>query len=331
MSISEQEIRKQSLNTYKQWAPQWREQASFHGKRFAMHDMEELFYSGVGKAALLIGNGYSFEQKIDIIKRNQENVDIIACDKTVGHCIREGIIPKYCILCDANVSYEKYLEPYKDKLKDTILIANVCAATKWASLGNWKKIYFFINRDCLKSEKEFQELSGCPNTVVAGTNVSNAMVILMTQCDDEGKRNLFGYDKLLLIGFDYSWKDHYYAFDHDGGGKEHYMKTVYGRNLAGQNVYSSNNLVFSAKWLEKYIKVFKLNVFQCGEISIFSAKRLTKDLEEQMNYQYRVEDSEFLRQTDKMRIELEGKLKRAKETIVNIFKDHEMKVLGSVT
>ena len=147
MALKEQDIKKQSESCYAQWAPQWREQAKVHGDRFEMHDIRELYYSGMGKAALLVGNGYSFEEKLDTIKKNQNNVDVVTCDKTVGHCLREGIIPKYCILCDANVSYEKYLEPYKDQLQDTILIANVCSNPKWATLGNWKKIYFFINTD----------------------------------------------------------------------------------------------------------------------------------------------------------------------------------------
>ena len=328
--LKESDIRKQSLNCYNQWAPQWREQAKVHGDRFEMHDLRELHNTGVGKAALCIANGYSFEEKLDVIKKNQDNVDVVACDKTIGNCLDNGIIPKYAILCDANVSYEKYLEPWKDKLQDTILIANVCAATKWATLGNWKKKYFFINKDVLQSEEEFSRISGCKNKVVAGTNVSNAMIIMLTQCDDKGKRNVFGYDKILMIGFDYSWKNHYYAFDHDGGGKINYMKTVYGKNLRGEMIYSSSNLIFSAKWLDQYFKVFKINAIQCSGLSIMRGKKYTEDLENQMKYLYRPEDSQFLQNLVKIRHELRTKLNDVETRFKNVVKDHNLHVFGSI-
>src|SRR3990167_1088065 len=109
------EIKAQSLACYGQWAEQWRKHAKYHGDRFEMHDMLDFHQTGVGKAALLVANGASFEENLDTIKKYQDNVDVIACDKTLSHLLANGIVPKICILCDANVNYEKYCEPYADQ------------------------------------------------------------------------------------------------------------------------------------------------------------------------------------------------------------------------
>ena len=320
--MSEAEIKHQSLSCYGQWCVQWRENAKFHGNRFTMHSLEELRNTGIGKAALCVANGYSFEENIETIKKHQNNVDIIACDKTIKHCIENDIKVKYCVVCDANVSYEKYLEPIKDKLEDTILIINVCAQTNWATFGNWKKVYFFVNQDVLKSEKEFSSLSGCQNIVVAATNVSSQMVVILTQSDNKQIRNIFGYDKYLLIGFDYSWADKYYSFEHDGGGKINYMKNIYLKDLSGQLVCTSTNLMFSARWFDHYLKAFKLPIYQCSTRSIVGGICGIKNLEHEMQYKYRTEDSHLVQKMLKMKQEISESLREIEIKLNDIAFDH---------
>lgn len=320
--MSEEEIKHQSISCYGQWCVQWRENASYHGKRFTMYPFEELRNTGIGKAALCVANGYSFEENLDIIKKNQHNVDIIACDKTIKHCIENDIKVKYCVVCDANVSYEKYLEPIKDKLQDTILIINVCAQTNWATFGNWKKVYFFVNQDVLKSEKEFSALSGCENIVVAATNVSSQMVVILTQSDNKQVRNVFGYDKYLLIGFDYSWGEKYYSFDHDGGGKINYMRNIYLKNFSGDLVCTSTNLMFSARWFDNYLRAFKLPIFQCSGRSIVHGIGGIRDLDKEMKYKYRPEDSHLVQKMVKMKQELTNSLKEIEIKLGDIAFDH---------
>lgn len=319
--ISESEIRQQSINCYNQWAEQWRHQASYHGDRFEMKDLHDFHQSGVGRPALCIANGASFEENIKTIQQYKDHVDIVACDKTLAHCLANGIKPKFLILCDANVSYEKYCEPVKDQLQDTILIANVCANTKWASNGNWKDIYFFINQDCLQSEKEFQAISGCKNTVVAGTNVSNAMIIILTQCDNDAARNFFGYDKIMMIGFDYCWSEKYYSFDHDGGGKINYMRTVFLKNIDDEYCFTSGNLVFSARWLQRYIVTFKVPVVQCSRKSLVEGLKLA-ELSEAMQYEYNPQDSALIRKLIKLRNKAADKMKAFEQRVQNISNDH---------
>lgn len=325
--VSEEEVRHQSISCYTQWAEVWRENARFHGNRFTMHPFSELENTGIGKAALCVANGYSFEENIETIKKYKNNVDIVACDKTIKHLIDNGIPVKYCVVCDANVSYEKYLEPIKDKLQDTILIVNVCANTKWATFGNWKKTYFFVNQDILKSEKEFSGLSGCQNIIVAATNVSSQMIVALTQSDNKHARNVFGYDKYLMIGFDFSWSDgKYYAFDAEGGGKNNYMRNIYLKNFDGEVIYTSTNLLFSARWFEGYLKAFKLPIFQCSKRSIIGGISGFKDLEKEMQYAYRTEDCHIVQKLITMKREYLKLMSDVDQKLNDIAFDHVMAV-----
>lgn len=311
----------QSKVAYAQWAKQWREHAKHHA-RYEMKDILAFQNVGVGKACLVIANGPSFEKNVETIKKHQGNVDILCVDKCLKHCLDHGIVPTYALVCDANVPFEKYMEPVQDKLQDTVLLMNVCANPKWADNGNWKDRYFFVNKDVLKSEKEFMELSGCPNVIPAGTNVSNAAIVMLTQCDERGKKNFFGYDKLLMIGFDYCWgEDSYYAFDHYGAGKRHYMKSVYCFSVGGDFVYTSPNLLFSAKWIEKYIGVFKIPAIQCSKDSIVRGWKLG-DLAEQMQYRYQPEDAKEVRGLLDYRRQLTAQIEGINRRIVDIGRDH---------
>lgn len=315
------DVIKQSENAFKQWGPQWREHAKQHSK-YIMKDLIAFQNIGIGKACLVIANGHSFEKNIETIKQYQHNVDIMCVDKCLAHCLNNGITPTYVLVCDANVSYEKYLQPVEDKLQNSILLINVCANPRWSANGNWKERYFFVNKDCLGLEKEFCELSGCPNVIPAGTNVSNAAIIMLTQSDNNGRKNFFGYDKLLMIGFDYCWSDEsYYAFDRDGGGKRHYMKQVYGMDLNGDFVYTSPNLLFSARWMDKYIKTFRIAAIQCAKSSLLTGFKVS-NLNEQMAYKYRTEDAKEVNSLLEYRRMLSSKIEAINSRIFDIGRDH---------
>lgn len=320
------DVRRQSEAAYRQWAPQWRKQAEHHS-RYKMKDIVAFQNVGVGKACLVIANGYSFEKNIETIKKHQDNVDILCVDKCLAACLNAGIVPTYALVCDANVSYEKYLKPVEDKLEKTILFINVCANPKWTDNGNWKDRYFFVNKDVLDSDKEFSQLSGCRNLIAAATNVSNAAVVLLTQCENGARRNFFGYDKILLIGYDYCWDDRsYYAFDKQGGGKSNYMKQVYVFNLASQLAYTSPNLLFSSKWLERYIKMFNVPAIQCTRETILTAKAFG-DLAEQMSYRYKAEDAAEVISVLEYRRKLQAKIDAINQRIFDIGRDHYQQLI----
>lgn len=322
-------IVQQSKSAYNQWAVQWREHAKWHTK-YKMHNLGDFENSGVGRAILCIANGYSFEENLETIKKYQHNVDIMVCDKVLGHCLENGIRPKFVLMCDANVSYEKYLEPWKDDLRDIILFSNVCANPQWTE-EKWKKIYFFANRDVIKSELEFMSISGCPNAIPAATNVSNAMVVMVTQSDNEGRQNFFGYDKILTIGYDYSWRPdgNYYAFDKLGGGKFYYMRHCNVKNLNDHLAYSSGNLTFSAEWLEKYIKAFRLTVVQCSKETIMRGAYMG-DLAENMQYKFRPGNAERVRKMIAERNELTTKKLAIEARLRSIGRDHYYAAYASI-
>ena len=320
--MENREVLEQSRAAYKQWCVQWRQQATAHSV-YKMKSLLDFESSGVGKAALLVANGYSFEENIETIKKYQDNVDIICCDKTLGSLIDNGITPKFCIICDANVNYEKYLQPWEDKVSGTIALTNVCANPKWAEKGKWKDQYFFVNKDVLKTEREFGELSGCNNIIAAGTNVSNAMLVMITQCDEGGKRNFFGYDKILCVGYDYCWVfgNKYYAFSDTGEGKANYMRHIHCMTVGGEFAYTSGNLAFSAKWFEKYITTFKLPVIVCSKKTILHGLK-AGELEEHIQYRYKPEDSDRIKDAIAKLREINKTRNEIMNTINAIGKDH---------
>jgi hypothetical protein len=320
--INEQSIRQQSEAAYKQWAEKWRKHCKEHSD-YAMKPMSDFQNSGVGKAVLCVANGNSFERSIETIVEHKDNIDILCCDKTIGHLLSFGIKPKYCMVCDASVDFDKYLAKYQDDLDETTLFISVCGNPEWTRKGNWKTRYFFTNKDVLGSEKEFNEISGCVNVIPAGTNVSNAMVILLTQSDNDGRNNFFGYDKILLTGFDYSWlpSKGYYAFDWDGGGKRQYMKHIHGLNHKGELAYTSTNLHFSSAWLHKYITTFNLPVVQCSEGTILFWKGVHK-LEEQINYSFQTDDRGKVLSLMKKKRQLMDQMRQVEANLINIGEQH---------
>lgn len=314
------DVKRQSEAALKQWQPQWERHAKHHA-RYVMKDLIDFQNSGVGKACLVIANGYTFEQEIETIKKYQHQVDILCVDKCLKHCIDNGITPKFVLVCDANVPYETYLKPVEDKLQDTTLLINVCANPKWTDNGNWKDRYFFVNKDVLNSDRIFQGLSGCPNIIPAATNVSNAALVMLTQSDNTGRRNFFGYDKLLMIGYDYCWDKSYYAFDKTGGGKANYMKQVYCFDVKSDYVYTSPNLLFSAKWMDKYIKTFKIPAVQCSKTSILTGFK-QGNLAEQMQYSYKPENSKDVISLLEYRRAAAAKIEEINKRIFSIGRDH---------
>ncbi len=322
MALSKDSIVEQSKSAYNQWAAQWREQAKTHSK-YAMKPLTDFVNSGVGKSIVLCATGYSLEQNIEVLKKHQNEVDIMCCDKSLGILIDNDITPDFCVVCDANVSYEKYMEPWAHDVQNTTLFMNVCGNPDWTKKGNWADRYFFVNEDSIQSEIEFGKLSQCPNMIPAGTNVSNAMLIFVTQCSNKGRQNFFGYDKIILLGFDYCWHPdgNYYAFDYDGGGKRYYMKHVMAVDSSGTMVYTSNNLLFSAQWAEGYVKNFQLPIVNCSDHSMLGVAKHGK-LEDHIGYKYKPEHRNHVMDLTKKLMSMRKEIKDIEGYLQNIGKEH---------
>ena len=319
MGITKSQIISQSESALKQWREVWTRNALV-AKEFEMKSLAHFEGSGAGRACLLVANGGSLETEIETIRKFQDNVDIICCDKSLGHLLDHGITPTFCLVADANVDFGVYGDKWKDQLQNTILVSSVCANPAWAKQGNWKETYFYCVKDAIATEKIFQKISGCPNVIAAGTNVSNTMLIFLTQCDIDKSGNFFGYDKYLLIGFDYCWTVHgnYYAFDHEGKGKRYYMRHNYGRTIGGDLCYTSNNLGFSLSWIQKYIEAYRLPVVQCSRDTVFPTSVVHggwSPLEKQMQYRGSVDRKAQTSRVKKIR-ELLAEKRRLTESLL---------------
>lgn len=245
MSLTPDEVLAQSRAAYGQWAPQWREHARINGEKYKKdgNSQQDLLFIGAGKSLVCIANGSSLEDHIETLQNKNEAVDIVCCDKVLGNLLDHQIKPQYVILADANISYKDWLEPWVDQTEDIILISSICANPEWTL--NWKgPVFFYVNKDNIESEKEFSQISGCHEFIPASSNVGNTVVVFSVQ--------IFGYDEYLLIGYDYGWgdNDNYYAFT--DGVKRHWMKHAHGVDCRGEIVNTSQNLIFSSRWLSDY-------------------------------------------------------------------------------
>ncbi len=264
MALSPEEVLKQSRAALGQWEEKWKEQARINGELYhskLKNSHKELLHTEAGKTFLCIAHGPSLEDNIDLLKEYKDNPAIvIGCvDKCFGDLVLNGIQPKYVFLADAGISYEDWCEPYLEHTKDSILMCNITTNPKWPA--NWKgKIYFYLNKDNIESEKIFGEVANFHETVPASSNVGNSVLVISTQ--------LLGADEYLLLGYDYSFGDgdNYYAFKDSN--KRWWMSHSIAVDNIGRVVNTSQNLLFSARWLTDFYTGFMLpqgmRAFNCS-------------------------------------------------------------------
>lgn len=272
--LSNKEVVSQSERVYAQFGKKWNDFSHFNFK-LDHRNTEELKNIGIGKVLLMVAMGESTEALLPTIKENRHLFDLVTNDKCFGLLMDNGITPDYVMLCDANVPF-KFFEPYIEKSKNVKLISTVYGNIEWTE--KWKgDRYFYINRDSIQSELEFLKIFGNDTRMIpAGSNVSNAMVTFFNGADNRVNINWAGYERYLLVGFDYSWRPdgNYYAFL-DPKPKRHYMNHRTLIDLYGHVAFTSENLLFSAKWLVSYVTSFKLPVVNCSERGILEIKRDT--------------------------------------------------------
>jgi hypothetical protein len=253
-------------------------------------DPEELRGCGIGKFAVLAAMGASLEEQIPVIKKYRDRFDLITCDKGFGTLLEHGIKPDFVQLCDCNIPY-KWLEPYINETAGVKLLSTTYANIEWTT--RWKgPIYLYANKDSLHTEEKFKPMMGQPDlnklgfapiavparskpvrTIPAGSNVSNAMLIFMTGCDENDTSVFAGYEHFFLSGYDYSWRPdgpefkcktgNYYAFANPKP-KRFYMNHRTVLDVNGDPTITSENLLFSAKWLYSYVNAFNLPVTNCS-------------------------------------------------------------------
>lgn len=272
MSLSYIDVRNQSRQVWGQfgekvWLPNARTNAKLEYK-----DCRELAGSKLGKVSVLAAMGASVEDNIEALKANRDKYEITTCDKGFGALLDKGIKADYVVLCDATIPF-KWFEKYQEESKGVSLLATAYANPEWTHA--WKgDTYFYINKDAIETERNFTPIFGDKMRIMAaGSNVSNAMLIFWTGCDEKSAANWSNYEKFLLVGYDYSWrpKGNYYAFN-DPQPKKFYMHHRTMLDINGDRCFTSENLLFSAKWLMQYIDSFNLPAINCSNRGLLDIK-----------------------------------------------------------
>ncbi len=262
--LTSDEVRSQSKAVWKQfgeslWIPNANKNAKL--KHF---NLNELQHSGIGKTAVLCAMGSSLEDNIESLKKNRHKVDVIACDKAFGPLLDHGIKSDYVVVADAGIPY-RWIEKYIPQTEGVKLFATPYANPEWTH--NWRgPIYFYVNQDAIESERTFMPIMGAGTRVIpASSNVSNAMVVLFTNCEGKKNENWGGYERYLLLGYDYSWpkNGNYYAWNNPLP-KRYYMNHRTLMDIRGNVCFTSENLLFSTKWLISYVTTFNLPVINIG-------------------------------------------------------------------
>lgn len=281
MGLTYTDVRNQSRQVWGQFGENLWLPNAIKNSKLEYKDCRELHNSKIGKVAVLAAMGESLESNIDLLKANRDKYEITTCDKGFGVLLDHGIKADYVVLCDASIPF-KWLEKYVEDTKGVTLFATAYANPEWTHAWKGDK-YFYINKDAIETERKFIPIFGDKMRIMAaGSNVSNAMLIFWTGCDELSAANWSGYEKYLLVGYDYSWtpKGNYYAWNNPTP-KRFYMHHRTMLDINGNRVFTSENLLFSAKWLIQYLESFNLPAINCSGRGLLE-NRYRRDLESEL-------------------------------------------------
>lgn len=262
--IKSDEVRAQSKAVWRQFGESlWIPNAEKNAKLNSI-DIRSLEHSGIGKFAVLVAMGSSLEENIDDIKKYRDRIDVICCDKAFGPLLDHGVKADFVVVADAGIPY-RHIENYIKDTEGVTLLATPYANTEWTH--NWKgPIGFYLNQDAIESEQIFAKIFNREMRIIpASSNVSNAMCVLWTNCGNKKNENWGGYEAYFLVGYDYCWpaKGNYYAWSNPIP-KRHYMNHRTMVDMRDNVVFTSENLIFSCKWLISYVTTFDLPVYNAG-------------------------------------------------------------------
>ncbi len=262
--LSHEHVRRQSEGVFRQFGKQWQDNARVNAA--LPRDLSEHMRNiGLGRVAVLVAAGASLEDHIETLKKYRDRFDLYACDKAFGILAEHGIIADAVHIADANIPF-KWIESYLDKTENVRLISTAYANPEWTKAWRGPRT-FYVNADSIDSQRIFAPIMGAGTRMIAASsNISNAMVVFLTGCIDSVQENFAGYERMLLVGYDYSWRadGNYYAFNNPSP-KRNYMTHMSMLDINGDAVRSSENLLFSAKWLWSYLQAYSfLPVINCS-------------------------------------------------------------------
>ena len=276
MSVTYAECERQSKAVWKQfgeskWMPAARINAALPRRPTG-----ELRNVGLGKTLVAVALGASLEGHLDALRENRGSFDLMVCDKGFKALLDKGIRADFVHLADTNIETRWMGGDDSEAWAATEgvkLIATPYANPEWTKRWRGDR-FFYVNKDAINTERVFAPMFGDPRIVPASTNVSNAMVVFATGSDERGPQNFLGYESIILVGYDYSWRvgENYYAWNNPEP-KRYYMAHRNLLDLAGMPCRTSENLFFSAKWLWTYITQHNIPAWNCSGRGILDIPR----------------------------------------------------------
>lgn len=279
--LTVKEVEQQSNEVFGQFGEKWKKYARIN-VRLPHESSEALMNCGVGKYMVCAAMGESLEEKIEVLRKYRYKYDIVTCDKGFGVLMENGIKPDFVMICDSNIPF-RWLEKYIDDTEGIKLLCTPYANIEWTTV--WKgKRYYYVSKDAIQTEAIFQEIFGEETRIIpASSNVSNAMLVYFLTLDGSQPINWGAYERYFLVGYDYGWRPtgKYYAFS-DPKPKRYYMSHRTMLDINHDPFFSSENLIFSAKWMYSYLSVFKSPVMNCSNRGILDITRYA-DLEKELS------------------------------------------------
>ena len=261
---SESEVIKHSKFAFEKWKSLWTNNCKENRPRIKTNlGMFVGKYSD--RTAVLFSFGPSLIPNIKKFKRDYEGrTDIvIGCvDKAFKTLVQNGIQPDYCLLADGSVSVDWVTGADHEAIKKCLLISLVYGSPKWselwASVSGAQNIAWYLNKDNIDTHAYFAPLSGCWEVIEAASNVGNSLVVFSVK--------IFGCRTCTLYGYDYSWKPKQY-YGNGNHKKSAFLGNIRKTDINGDIVYTSDNMLFSADWLGKYMfyvkHLYNVSIFNC--------------------------------------------------------------------
>ena len=298
MLLSREEIVKQSERAYKRWGSIWHENARENIKYYKDH--EPIKNSASGGKAILLSCGPSLVENLKDIKANKLHYeyDILCIDKALKTCLEYGVVPKLCVVSDAQVDFDRHGKIPKEYCERIQLFISITGKKEWVKYWseNNGKVMFYVNKDNIRTHKVFGKYlkDKISYLIPASSNVGNALYVISVL--------IFGYRDILLAAYDYSYKlfGDYYGnqkeepVDTNLGYKKHQLYNHYTmQDITGDLVQVSHNMQFSAKWLIDFVKTMTMqrgiktmNITGAGILRIQNQAKLYKEHKKEMINEY---------------------------------------------
>lgn len=270
--LNYQQVRAQSNAVFNQFGESvWKPNAKFNAG-LKRKDTSDLKNVGIGRVLVLAAMGESAEEALPTLKKYRDKCHIVVNDKSFGYFVDHGVIPDYVMLCDANIKFS-WIEKHIQHTESVKLICTPYANTEWTRAWRGDR-YFYVAEDAIGTEEIFLDIFGPSVRVIpAASNVSNAMLVFFLGSSNMANINWSGYDRYLLVGYDYSWRPSagenglktgkYYAFE-DPRPKRFYMNHRTVLDINRDWVHTSESLLFSVRWMTTYLQTFRPPVVNCS-------------------------------------------------------------------